>query len=343
MTTGAAQTLWRSDRTLPGRRIMVCGSGPLNLQVALELAAGGAEVAMVAERAPAPFRRPWAALRMLAAGPRLTRQGFMIHRRLRRRGVPVRDRTKLLRIEPAGTGLTAWVRTGEKGETSVEVDSVCMNSGFEPQNELLRLLGAEMRYDAAFGHLRTRRSELLQTSVPGLFAVGDCAGLGGAPAARVEGRIAGRAAAAAAGFGATDGLPAELRELERHRRFQACLWRLYDVAPQGVAGLPETTPICRCEDIDLGALRAAMDERPGHAGTLKRSTRAGMGRCQGRYCAPVLARLIAETTGAPLDSRSGFAPRVPVRPTPLAAIQAVQGAFSVPRDSTTCPAPLDPA
>ncbi len=343
MTTGAAQTLWRSDRILPGRRIMVCGSGPLNLQVALELAEGGAEVAMVAERASAPFRRPWAALRMLAAGPRLTAQGIAIYRRLRRRGVPVRDRTELLRVEPAGAGLEAWVRTGNGGETSVEVDSVCMNIGFEPQNELLRLLGAEMHYDAAFGHLRTRRSELMQTSVPGLFAVGDCAGLGGAPAARVEGRIAGHAAAAAAGFGGAADLLAEMRELKRHRFFQACLWRLYDVTPCDVAGLPEATPICRCEDIDLGTLRATMDERPGHAGTLKRSTRAGMGRCQGRYCAPVLARLVAETTGAPLDSRSGFAPRVPVRPTPLAAIQAVQEAFSVPWDNTACPAPLDRA
>ncbi|MGB3407599.1 MAG: 2Fe-2S iron-sulfur cluster-binding protein, partial [Jannaschia sp.] len=40
MTTGAAQTLWRSYRTLPGKRVAVCGSGPLNAQVALELAQG---------------------------------------------------------------------------------------------------------------------------------------------------------------------------------------------------------------------------------------------------------------------------------------------------------------
>ena len=58
MTTGAAQTLWRSYRTLPGRRIVVCGSGPLNLQVAQELTDGGAEIALVAEAAPSPFRHP---------------------------------------------------------------------------------------------------------------------------------------------------------------------------------------------------------------------------------------------------------------------------------------------
>ncbi|MEL7045034.1 MAG: 2Fe-2S iron-sulfur cluster-binding protein, partial [Pseudomonadota bacterium] len=49
MTTGAAQTLWRSYRSLPGRRVAVCGSGPLNLQVALELRKGGAQEVFVAE------------------------------------------------------------------------------------------------------------------------------------------------------------------------------------------------------------------------------------------------------------------------------------------------------
>ena len=49
MTTGAAQTLLRSYAVLPGRRVLVAGNGPLNLQVALELARAGAEIAAVVE------------------------------------------------------------------------------------------------------------------------------------------------------------------------------------------------------------------------------------------------------------------------------------------------------
>jgi len=64
MTTGAAQTLWRSYRTLPGRRVAVCGSGPLNVQVALELARGGAEILLLAEAAPSPRTRPLAVAAM---------------------------------------------------------------------------------------------------------------------------------------------------------------------------------------------------------------------------------------------------------------------------------------
>ena len=42
MTTGAAQTLLRSYGVLAGRRVLLAGNGPLNLQVALELARAGA-------------------------------------------------------------------------------------------------------------------------------------------------------------------------------------------------------------------------------------------------------------------------------------------------------------
>ncbi len=52
MTTGALQTFLRSYRVLPGKRIVIAGNGPLNLQVAIEVARAGAEVVAVAEAAP---------------------------------------------------------------------------------------------------------------------------------------------------------------------------------------------------------------------------------------------------------------------------------------------------
>src|SRR5260370_25466858 len=61
MTTGAAQTLWRSYRRLAGRRILAAGNGPLNLQVAAELAAGGAEIMAGVEPAAPPGPRSAAA------------------------------------------------------------------------------------------------------------------------------------------------------------------------------------------------------------------------------------------------------------------------------------------
>ncbi|MEM9047823.1 MAG: FAD-dependent oxidoreductase [Pseudomonadota bacterium] len=330
MTTGAAQTLWRSDRTLPGKRIAVCGSGPLNLQVALELARGGAEVRLVAEAAPTPLAHAKDAIALARADPQLARKGLAMLLGLKARGVAVRHRTQLDRVIEGPTGLLAHFR-GPGGRSRVEeVDALCMNAGFEPQNEILRLMGARMRYDAAFGHLKTERNETFETTVTNLFAVGDCAGLGGAPAACIEGRIAGRVAAARAGHGNVGDLTAERGDLARHRRFQHSLWRMHRIGPEPAKTIPPETLICRCEEITAGQLRAGLSDAPGHIGTLKRATRVGMGRCQGRYCAPVAARLVAEQTGKPLEDLSFFAPRVPIKPVSIATILATQEALDAP-------------
>ncbi len=323
MTTGAAQTLWRSYRTLPGKRVAVCGSGPLNLQVARELAEGGVDVVMVAEGAASPFAQPLAAMALALAGPALAAKGFEMLAALRKRGVPVRYGTGLLSVVAEAGALRATFSGGQ----SVLVDALCMNDGFEPQNEILRLLGAAMTYDPAFGHLRCTRDAAMATTVHNLFAVGDCAGLGGAPAAEVEGQIAGRAAAAVCqGVTLPDATALHTR-LRQHRSFQAKLWAMYQPSPRSLQSTPDATIICRCEEISLGDLRAGIADKPGHAGTLKRATRVGMGRCQGRYCGPVAARLVAEQTGQALDDRSHFAPRVPIKPGSTAVIQAAQAAL----------------
>lgn len=327
MTTGAAQTLWRSYRTLAGKRVAVCGSGPLNVQVALELAVGGAEVCAVAERAPAPFLKPLSGLRAALADPGLTLKGLGMLRQLRRAGIAMHYRTSLRRIETEGNALSVHLRAPDGAEIRYSADAVLMNAGFEPQNEILRLLGAKMSYDARFAQLRCHRSDTLETTVPGVFAVGDCAGMGGAPAAMVEGRIAGRAAAAQSGFGQADDLFADQRTLRRHRAFQSALWRLHDVSAQSHAETPPDTLLCRCEEISFEQALAGLDAEPGHLGTLKRATRVGMGRCQGRYCGPVAARLVAEAIGREMTDHSYFAPRVPIKPVSISAILAAQEAL----------------
>ncbi|MDU8944226.1 2Fe-2S iron-sulfur cluster-binding protein [Ovoidimarina sediminis] len=327
MTTGAAQTLWRSYRTLPGKRVIVAGSGPLNMQVALELAEGGAEVAMVAEAAASPLRHPWRGAQLFTRGPALAWKGLAMLRGLKRHGVPVRNETRLAAIEADGDGLLAHFRRSDGAAFAERADVICTNVGFEPQNEILRLLGADMLYEPTMGHLRCVRSAGLETTVPGLFAVGDCAGLGGAPAATAEGRIAGRVAAARAGYGDAYDLFADQRALRWHRRFQETLWHLHDIAPVAIANLPGDTLLCRCEEITVAEALDGYAANPGHIGTLKRGTRLGMGRCQGRYCGPAAARLIAGMRGESLTDRSFFAPRVPIKPVAINAILAAEEAL----------------
>jgi NADPH-dependent 2,4-dienoyl-CoA reductase/sulfur reductase-like enzyme len=330
MTTGGAQTLLRSYAVLPGRRVLVAGNGPLNLQVAVELARAGAEVAAVVELARRP--RPWAAAalaRMLTSTPALAWRGRDYLMELRRRGIPLLHRHVIAGVERTGNRLRARVTpwpaaaSGAAGR-SLEVDTVCVGYGFMPSNEILRALGCRHAFDPDRGHLVTERDGDGLTSVAQVYAVGDCTGLGGAPAAEAEGIIAGLAAARSLGLapaaGQEQAAASARKRLRRHRRFQSGLWELFR-APRLLTELanPETV-ICRCEELTLADIEAGFDPGTQSIGAVKRVTRAGMGRCQGRYCGPVLTAVAAARRGLPLDEAAHWAPRPPVKPIRIADI-----------------------
>ena len=323
MTTGAAQTLLKTDGVLAGHRILVCGNGPLNLQVALELARGGATVVAVAELAEAPgLRQAGAALRMLRHAPGLVWQGVRMAAALKQRGIPVLNGHGLVRVEPHDGALRATLARRTQSTLSpdrdVTVDVVLMGYGFMPSNELLLALDCRHDFDTARGHLVTARNAQCETSVAGVYGVGDCCGLGGAKAACEEGWIAGADAARTLGHpllpAATRAVTAARARLARHRGFQAALWQLF-AAPRLHTELAQSdTIICRCEEVTLGAIEATICDGTPAIGVVKRRTRLGMGRCQGRYCAPLLASLLAERQARPIDARAFFAPRAPAKP-----------------------------
>src|SRR5689334_18870920 len=90
MTTGALQTLVRTQRVCPGERILIAGSGPLNLQLACELLSCGVKPVAVVEAAPRPSPTAWrTAWTMARAAPDLAREGIGMLLRLKRAGVPV--------------------------------------------------------------------------------------------------------------------------------------------------------------------------------------------------------------------------------------------------------------
>jgi thioredoxin reductase len=60
---------------------------------------------------------------------------------------------------------------------------------------MTQLLGCEHQYDVQQGSFVPVRSPNFETSIPGVFAVGDCAGTRGGQVALIEGRLAGLAIA----------------------------------------------------------------------------------------------------------------------------------------------------
>ena len=328
MTSGAAQTMLKSNGEIPGRRVLVCGNGPLNMQIATELSQAGAEVVAVAELAPSPYTRVAAAMGMFASDPALSLRGLGNLRALGRRGVRLLFGHGLHSVERSGHGLKAWVGSVDgsavRRDMDFDVDVVCTGFGFQPNNEILRSLECSHRYDEDRGQLTVIRNADCETSVSGVYAIGDCCGLGGAPAAREEGVIA--AAAVLRSFSAE--VPAALaaeetlarKRLRKHRRFQRGLWKMF-AAPRLQSELADdATVVCRCESVRLADVRNAIASGDVSIGAIKRRTRLGMGACQGRYCAPVAASMLAAHTAQAINEYSFFAPRVPFKPTPISSI-----------------------
>ena len=319
MTTGAAQTLLRSYGVAAGQRIVVAGNGPLNLQVALELARAGAKIVAVAELAPRPTSAA-ALLDMAFSAPDLLAKGAGYLAALRRRGIAILHGNCLRAVEARPYGLRAQLATWDGARLgdgpAFDVDIVTMGYGFLPADDVFRALGAAEIQDPRHRQPRTVRDADGRTSVEHVFGVGDCCGLGGAHAARAEGVIA--ACAVVASLGRVAPVGSEGRQardaLRRHRRFQRGLWSMFAAADPSAGLATPDTLVCRCESVTRATLDAAMDDGATSIGAVKRLTRAGMGGCQGRYCGPHLAALLAARGAAPVDEAAFFAPRPPIRP-----------------------------
>ncbi len=332
MTTGAAQTLARAYRVAPGRRVLVAGNGPLNFQVASELSTAGVEIAALVEAAPAPGpRHGGAILSGLRHSPDLMLNGLGYRWRLRRRGVPLLHGHVLVaangdsRVEEAVVArLSADGQVDRSRAQTFAVDAICAGYGFMPSNDLSRALGCRHRYDPGKGHLAIEVDGDGLTTAEGIFVVGDAGGMGGARMAQEQGFLAGVAAARATGKAVPSAIADEAarrrRKLEGHRRFQYALWTLFAAPRLDVELADDDTLVCRCENVPLGALRATLESGACSAGSLKRQTRAGMGRCQGRYCGPLIAAMVAARGGVAVDEFSYFAPRPPIKPVPIGAI-----------------------
>lgn len=83
--------------------------------------------------------------------------------------------------------------------------------------------------------------------------------------------------------------------------------------------------ICRCEEITLREVEEAIAEGYTTLNEIKRRTRAGMGLCQGNTCGKLIARLIAEHTGASPADIIPATRRPPVRPVKMEMFAAGGG------------------
>lgn len=215
----------------------------------------------------------------------------------------VRSVESLDSVVVGGDDRVEWVEiAGER----IEVDSVVLALGWQPDAQLALQAQVAIVYSEADGVFVPARDDDFRTSDPGIYVVGGAAGSRSAARAFAEGVVAGEAVTSGSGLAAA-------RD------------RLDDIEPGSVEPLPigqiaDSTIVCRCEEVRAGVLRRAIADGAVGLNDLKRRTRGGIGICQGVYCQRAMAALIAREAGMALSSLVPITARPPARLIPMAAM-----------------------
>lgn len=184
MTAGAAQTFANIHHVLPGRDIVMIGSGNVGLIVTYQLLQAGANVKAILEAAPHI-------------------SGYAVHAgKVRRAGVPIllgHTVTRAIGEETLAEIEIAQVdehfRPVPGTEQTISCDTLCLAVGLSPRLELAQAAGCRMVWSGPLGGLLPVHSPELETSVEHILVAGDLAGIEEASTALDEGRLAGLRAA----------------------------------------------------------------------------------------------------------------------------------------------------
>lgn len=324
ITAGAAQVMVRGFGIAPGARALVAGSGPLLLPTVTALLSAGVEVVAALEACGRSTQLA-AALGVLRSRSK-RREALYYGRVLLRRRVGLRWGWTVFAAAGDGRVQRAVIgrvdRTGRpRRDTaqSIEVDVVCAGFGLVPAIELGLRLGCAVDHGEARGGWHLRTDAAAATSVPGVWAAGEIAGIGGVDVALAEGRLAGAAIAAALGGAAVP--VALVAAARKERRIADRLLGAFRPLPGLTALADEGTVVCRCEDVTLAEARAAAAVHGGDLRAIKMGTRAGMGPCQARICGPYLRGVVA---GADAGASRPDCPvaQLPVKPVSIDTVLA---------------------
>ena len=313
---------------LPGRRILLAGTGPLLPALASQIAKAGGKTAAVLEAGrPLPLAKM---LRGAWGHWGLIKDAAHYFWDITKARIPLLPGHIL--VEARGDGRVEeavaapvdknW-RPMSTGRITFSVDTVCVGYGFISSTELTRLAGCRHDYSRLMGGWVVARNHDMETSVSGLFAAGDCAGVAGSLVAEAEGHIAGLAAARDLGRISPDRARQKARPVRRRLAHLQRLRRLLDLISMPRPGLyqlakPDTL-VCRCEEITLAEILAAAANGGAAMKEIKRMTRSGMGRCQGRMCGPAVMEIAARARNTSPESLGHFNVRPPVKPIFLSA------------------------
>ena len=260
---GGLQALIKGGMPVQGQRVVIAGSGPLLFAVAATARKAGAKVLMVAEHASLARMTTFA--RKLPLWPSKLVQAMQL------REASYRTSSTVTSVSGQGKVQQVTLQQGNRTVT-LDCDRVAVGYGLVPNTGLAEALGCTSHTQDGVGAVTVNTHQ--QTSVPGIYAAGECTGTGGCERALAQGSIAGFAAI---------GDHTKARAYEKDRAYWSAFAAHSNACfalDDALKKLPQAdTLVCRCEDVTHGAMQAHSNWTDA-----KIHTRCGMGACQGKVC-----------------------------------------------------------
>lgn len=177
---GAVQTLMNLYGVLPGKDIVMVGSGNIGLIVSYQLLQAGVNVKAIIEAAP-------------------TIGGYKVHAsKIRRLGVPILTKTTVQKaIGKQAIEAVELVSLDQSWnpiagtEQILPIDALCISVGLSPMHQLLSMVNATTKYIPELGGYVPVVDHHHETSVKGIFVCGDAVGIEEASSAMMEGYLTG--------------------------------------------------------------------------------------------------------------------------------------------------------
>ncbi len=322
MPVGAAQILMKTAGLLP-RNAVLAGSGPLLYLVAAQMIdAGTPPQALVETQTPAMMLRASRHLpRAISALPMLIK-GLRLVRRIAAAGVPRYKGALGFEVAQTEDGSIAFSFHSKGRKHALVTPLLLSHQGVVPSTHISRACGVAHEWNTAQQALQPKTDPWGATNVPGIHIAGDGAGIGGAEAAKSEGRLAafdilhrlGRLSKSARDRSAASDRLARRRAMAIRPFLDAA----YAPPPQILA--PEGgTVVCRCEEVTAAEIRQALKAGATGPRQIKTTTRAGMGPCQGRMCDLSVRGILTSCGENPTAPRA----RTPIKPVKLGELAAL--------------------
>jgi thioredoxin reductase len=188
MGAGAAQTMVNVHRVLPGRKVMIIGSGNVGLIVAYQLLQAGAEVVAIVDALPYVTGYQVHASKIVRMGVPI----LCSHTILRAVGTECVEKAEIVRLDADSKPVSGT-------EQLLDVDLICIAVGLRPMAELAWMAGLRFEYIPELGGHVPLHDETLQSTVPGIYIAGDVSGIEEASTAMEEGTLSGAAVTSSLG------------------------------------------------------------------------------------------------------------------------------------------------